>query len=380
MKEGKIMILIKIKDYFLQPFKQWKITLPIVALITLTIIALIHLVNLTTYSQTDVTFDASGSINVDFNVFYIENESFPNNPIPQELNFLMSFTDFIEVEPHFFAHFSEEIEVHYSYISTKRLIVRHRGLASGEVNPIIFEFIYPLSDISNELVAQELRLPHSDSDVEPYTLFPEQYLDIYLNFVDEYESVNRVTENHANFLVELQVEFIYELAVPDWDMNETIVAVYHLPLTTEVYSFIPSEDDPTFSHSFDLPVAQQQATMPVIVFFVIFFTLITYFLFKGIKNLQNKPNEFNQELSIIYRKYDSEIVESSEPLLALFSSSSSSYNFIKVRKFEALLNLAINSNEQIASYHNDEQAEFVVVKGNVVYYYEILKKQSKKLS
>jgi len=370
MKEGKPMT--KVKDFFSRLLKHWQIMLPLLVILFMIAIAAKHVTRLPNDNQDDVAFEASGSINVDFNVFYIENESFPENPIPQGLNFLMSFTDFIEIESNFFARFSEEVEVDYTYTSAARLIVRHRGAASGELNPIIFEYIYPLSTANDQLVGRELRFPPSDeaTDVEIYTIYPDQFLDIYLDFVAEYERINRTTGNQANFLVELQVEFIYDISIPDWSISETVVASYHIPLT-EVYSFVPSEDDSTFTLSIDSPDSQEQATLPVIIVFVVIFSLSAFVLFKGIRNLQNDSDEFQQEIAEISKKYANEIIESSQSLLSVLLANQVVYTCVKVHKFESLLNLAINANEHIVSYHNDERAEFVVVKGNLVYYYEI---------
>jgi len=366
MKEGKPMIFIKIKDLFLQPFKQRLIMLSILTILSLTVIAYLYL-NLTTYNQNNnETFEASGSINVDFNVFYIENYLYPDNPMPQNLNFFMSFTDFIEVESRIFARFSEEVEAHSTYTSAKRLIIRHRGSVSDEINPIVYEHIYPLSYINDSTVGLELSLP----DAGAYTIFPEQFFDIYLDFVEEYERLNFATGNQANFFAELHIEFNYDISIPARNITESVTASYHLPLT-EVYSFVSLTDNSTFSQSLDLSGSQLQATLPFILLFVIAFSLSSYLLFKGIKNMQNESDEFNNEFSKISKKYADEIIESDESLLPS-SASTSPYTCIKVLKFESLLNLAINSNEQIISYQNDERAEFVVVKGDFMYYYEIL--------
>jgi len=41
----------------------------------------------------------------------LENETFQNNPVTSSLNFLISFTDFIEVESSLYTRFNEKVEV-----------------------------------------------------------------------------------------------------------------------------------------------------------------------------------------------------------------------------------------------------------------------------
>ena len=370
MKGGKPM---KIKDYLMKIFQLWRILLPILVILIILAIALTYLIHLFAYNQDDaVILEASGRTDIDFRVFYIENESFPNNPIPENLNFLMSFTDFIEMDSGLFARFSEEVKINYSYVATKRLVVRYRGsLISGEVNPIVFELLYPLSDISDSLIGQELSLP-----ISTYIIFPEQYVETYLNFVSEQRrKINNTNRNPANFFAELSIEFIYDINIPTWGINEHIIRGYHLPLSTEVYS-ISSFGNSTFNQSLDLSTqSPRQTTLPMIMIFVVTFTISIYFLFTGIKNLKKEPNLFHREVLEISKRYSNEIVDSNMSLLSLFSSEQSQYILMRISKFESLLNLAINSNEHIMSYQDDNRAEFVVVKGEFAYYYEILNKK-----
>ena len=362
----------KIKDSILNLHKTWRIVLPTLVIITMMIIVIRYLINL----STEIIVEATGRIDLDYRVFYIENESFPSNPIPQNLNFLMSFTDFIEIDNQFSARFSEEIEVYYSYRSVKRLIVRYRGSIDGKMHPIVFEIRYPLSYINNNLVSRYLSLPHPEdhASVSTYTIFPERYIEMYLDFLAEQERVmnneHHMNRSQANFVAELQIEFIYDITIPTWNMNESVIKSYHLLLSTEVYSLV-SSGYPTFSQSLDLSIPAQQVTLPIAIFFVVVFAISAYFLFTGIKSFGEDSNEFQREFSKISRKYTNEIIDLNDSLLSFFSSQSIQYTCIQLNKFESLLNLAINANEHIMCYHNVERAEFVVVKGEFVYYYEI---------
>ena len=351
----------------------WKIILPAIVILAMIITTLIYLINFSYYNQDySIVLEASGNVDTDFRVFYIENESFPDNPVAQNLNFLMSFTDFIEIDSQFSAHFSEEVEVYYSHKAFKRLVVRYRGSAiDGEANPIVFELIYPLADTSGDLISDEMNFL-----VTTYTISPEQYIDIYLDFVTEQrrKEIN-TNRNPANFFAELSIEFIYDINIPNLGINENVARGYLLPLSTEVYSLIPFGSS-SFDQSLnELNQAIQQADLPIIVVFVIIFTINTYFLFAGIKNLRNGSSAFDREIFGIFKKYSNEIINSNIPLISLFNSKDSQYILMKIDKFESILNLAINSNQNITSYYDERRAEFVVVKGEFVYYYEVENKE-----
>jgi len=354
----------------------WQVVFSTTVILMLVATALAHLISLSTHEQDTITSEASGRIETDVRVFYIENESFPNNPISENLNFLMSFTDFIEMESRFLARLSEEIEVHYTYTSVKRLVVRYRGSSSGEMNPIVLEVNEPLSHVSNTVIAQEISFPNREHDGSEgtYVIFPEAYVDTFLNFVAEQERImneGTTSRGHASFFAELQIEFVYEVAIPDWGINERLTSGYRLPLLTEVYSIVPFGES-TFNECLEVPIpSTRQIALPIVMLFVIIFSVNSYFLFTGIKKLSSEPDAFSREVSEINRKYASEIVASKTSLLQL-TSLEAQYTCIEIDKFESLLNLAINTNAQIMSYRDEGRAEFVVVKDVFIYYYEIL--------
>jgi len=368
------MKLIKKKE---KPLELWQVVFSTTVILLMVATALAHLISLSTHEQDIITSEASGRIETDVRVFYIENESFPDNPISDNLNFLMSFTDFIEINSRFSARLNEEAEVHYTYTSVKRLVVRYRGSSSGEMNPIVLEVDEPLSNVSNTIITQEISFPNPDHDGPEgtYVVFPEAYVDTFLDFVTEQERImneGTTSRGHASFFAELQIEFVYEIAIPDWGINERLTSGYRLPLLMEVYSIIPFGEN-TFNEYLEIPIplTTRQIALPIVMLFVIIFSVNSYFLFTGIKKLRSEPDAFNRQVSEITRKYANEIVDSKASLRQLISLESQ-YIWIEIDKFESLLNLAINTNAQMMRYRDEERAEFVVIKDIFIYFYEVL--------
>ena len=105
----------------------------VAALVVLLVAAIIALVFMFSFMRTGRVGEVSGRAYGRFRVHYLPNHVFPDNPISPTLHYLMSFTDFIEVDSRLSANFNQEVEVHYSYISYKRFVIRHIGLSTHNV-------------------------------------------------------------------------------------------------------------------------------------------------------------------------------------------------------------------------------------------------------
>ena len=325
---------------------------------------------LVAYMRGDVVVEASGRADVGFRVFYMENDIFPYNPIPQNLHFLMSFTDFIEVDSSFSAGFSDEVEIYYTYSAVKRLIIRYMATVDGHFNPIVFEVVHPLSEARGSIVSNEIRFPSRSSEAGgTYTIFPKEHIDVYLHFMAEQtrqmEAENVIAQNLRGFSAEMVIDFTYNISVPEWGIRETLTRGYHFTLSTEVYSLMAT-GIPAFDRSINLTIQRAQITLPVAIALVGALGLSAYGLFTGIKKLQADPNPLRQEAMSILKKYSNEIVVSDAPLPL------NRHNLLRVEEFDALLKLAVNLNKHIMCYHNTLQAEFAVIVDMHEYYFRIV--------
>ena len=338
----------------------------------LVVVIIFALVFLVAHLRDDDVVEVSGRTEVDFRVFYLDNEFFPDGPIPHRLHFLMSFTDYIEVDSRFAIQLDEETEIIYSYYATQNLVIRYMGTMDGISNPVVFEYSVPLSSTHGSVFGDGFSFSAMNGDWlgGTYTIFPKDYTDFYLDFVYEQRHLmqqeNVIAEGLRGFSAELLIDFIYTITLPEWGITEMATEGYRLSLSTEVFTLRTTGNS---SSSFNRPIILNdpppQITLPMIIIFVTAAALSIYGLIRGIGNLYADPNEHRQKALTILKKYSNEIVVSDvEPQL-------SQYQLMPVGDFSDLLRLAINLSKHIMCYHNDTMAEFVVIVEDSAYCYKI---------
>ena len=141
----------------------WAVSLFSLLLLSSVVVAAVHL---SAYFRESETVTFSGRHHLDFRVFYLENNFFEDNPVPRNLDFLMSYTDFIEIESMFVVSSSYETDINYSRHAEKRLIIRHLGSVAGS---FVFEQIIQMTPTIGAT----------------FTIFPKDYINIYFEFVED---------------------------------------------------------------------------------------------------------------------------------------------------------------------------------------------------
>ena len=342
----------------------------IIATVVVLIISAVIFMYFFTQNRDNPTLEVYGRANTNFHVHYLENHIFPDNPVPANLHFLMALTDFIEVNSSFRAEFSEEVDVHYSYVSSKRLAIRLRDTADDNLNPVVFEMDFPLSEITGNTFTDMISFSAADNSNGPggsYIIFPSDYMDIYRDFIalhaEKVLEENAIVRNARGFSAELFIDFVYDINIPAWGISESATQGYRLSLSAEGYSFVAT-GNPTFSHVFNsAPTAS--IPLPIAIVFVMILSACLFFLFRCIKRLEADPNKYRQEASAILKKYANEIIVSDEPLQL------SHYAVVYVNEFDALLKLAINLNKHITCFQSNKQSEFAVIVDEQAYYFNI---------
>jgi len=309
------------------------------------------------YFGEDIIVSASGRQNLDFRVFYIENEFFDENPIPQHLNFLISYTDYIEVNNSFTANFSEEMDIYYNYHAEKRLVIQYNV---NNHNLIVFEKVYPLSEISGMIRANALAFD-TGNDGSPsgtYTIYPKDYIELYLGFIEEHalkmEAENTAAQGFRSFSAELFISFTHSIYAPYFDLDETLQQSYQFSLSAEIYSFEITGES-TFEWENVVPSQVAEISLPFVILFIAVFALSVLGLFYSIREWMADPNPYRQKVNSIMQKYSSEIVVYDKPV------DLRQYTPIAVQDFPELLKLAINLNKHIMCYRDKTHAEFVTI-------------------
>ncbi|MCL2574067.1 MAG: DUF5305 domain-containing protein [Defluviitaleaceae bacterium] len=337
-----------------------------VSAILLFAMAIIAFVFLVTQRHEEESFRASGSAGANFRVFYIEgNELFAENPIDPSLGFLMSLTDFVEIDSHLNVLLDEESDIHYSYEAVQHLTIRYMGNISGQLPPVVYRLETPLSARQGSIRTNSFSL---STDIA--TIYPKKYFDLYLGFVESHRglmvSENTIATGFRGFTAEISISFSYNISVPAKGINERIEAGYRIPISSEVYSML-ALDEATSSFSRSIPIGEPPPRLTVlsVAIYVFFVALAVLGLQRGIHDMHGDSNPHRHKALILLKKYENEIVVSDTIL------DFPSYKILNVATFHDLLKLSVNLNKHIMCYHNDEMATFAVLVDENAYFYGI---------
>lgn len=333
---------------------------------------------LVAHLRDDEVIEIQGEVATDFRVFYLDrvfypaNDFFSENPIPDHLHFLMSFTDYLEVDNSFNLHLDKEVEIFYSYDAVENLVIRYMGVKDGVSNPVVFESSMPLSTMSGSVFSDTVVFPITggSSPGGTYVVSPKDYTDFYLEFVETQRHLmaeeNVIAEGLRGFSAELLVYFTYTVTIPELNFTETVMEGYRLSLSTEVFTMaLMGNSGSSFNGAVTLNVPPPPVTLPRIIIFIGAAALSAFGLIKGLRGLFADPDKNRQKVLTILRKYSNEIIVSD------VAPDLSQYQLLQVDDFRDLLRLAINLNKHIMCYHNYLMAEFTVLVEGKAYHYRV---------
>ena len=318
-------------------------------------------------TQEENNVSANGRHDLDFRVFYFQNDIFDENPIPRNLNFLMSYTDYIEVESTFSASFSEEVYITYSYSSYKRFVIRHGAGSDANLNPIVFEKVIDLSSIEGSLTGNQINF-EADETRGLYTITPLDHIYTYFEFVAD---VNRqiaaqgiFPQGPRGFSAELFIEFTYVVSAPQIGFSQTSNRGYRVALTNEIYSAVITGGNQNFQWQTNLTIDEGGINTPLIVLLCIIIILSTSGILYSLKLLNfDDSNTSKSEANIILSKYSKEIV--------IYTSKAEDVKLMYVTDFKDLLKLAIAKDTLICCYKDDTLVQFYIIVDGFASVYEI---------
>jgi len=313
---------------------------------------------------------ASGRNDMGFRVYYLESELTVENPIPNNLHFLMSFTDYIEIENNFHAQFAEPTEIHYSFTAIQKFIIRNAGTVNGNLDPIVYEKSIVLTETNGKCITSYLSFT-SENDEHPggtFVIYPKSHIDAYREFVEiqarQMDIENVTVQGGRYFSAELSVDFSYMLWLPEVDHRENNSAGFIIPLSNEVFAFSET-GSPSFNVNLNSSYAQGSINLLVIAVTLALIIVSIAGIIRSIQMLQANPNPFSQEAISILSKYQDEIVCTDSPI------DVSPYISLKVTDFKELLKLSVNLNKHIMGFIDGERSEFCVVVDNYAYLYKV---------
>ena len=303
------------------------------------------------------TISVSGRHNLNFRVFYIGNDTFPQNPIPANFDFLMSYTDYIEVDSSLSVSFNREMDVSFTYQAQKRFIIRHIGCPDHR---FVFEEIIILSDITSRTTTNALALDSIRGGIPggTYTIYPRQFISQYRAFLAEQTQQmadeNAIAIGFRGFTAEIVISFTYAINAPEFGLSETITHGYKIPLTAEIYSF-ETIGTSNFEWVANIEAPVGEITLPIAILYVLTFTMSVLLLLRDIHKSSTGTNSRQAQANHIIKKYANEIVIYNKPV------DKNMYEPRDVAEFSELLKLAITLNKHVMCYKNSSYTEFAVM-------------------
>jgi len=315
--------------------------------------------------------EATGRGDIDFRVFYYNNELFPDNPVPKNLYFLRHFTDFIEIDSSFMLWFNgnRTFDVDFNYTAEKRFEISYLGGQPGH-NPVVFQQNTEISQVSGAVSGNNMSFrPYSGPDWPggTYTIRLQEYMQVFDNFLEYNEQRLDDNANLRGFSAELVIEFSLQLTAWEAGLNETIRRSYRIPIGINVFS-LEAMGNAGFTSS-TLVVHDADGVSLTMMGGLGFAVIIGGLgLITGIKKLSVRPDQdpSQQEYHAIMKKYGNEIV-SSKGL-----SDLSGFMVTPVESFEELLKLSLNTGKMIVSHNQGDKAVFYVITDNIAFQFEIV--------
>ena len=310
--------------------------------------------------------EVTGRMQTAFAVYYVENDLFPDNPVPANLHFIRQLTDYIKLTSGFSADFGRVLNVFYVYTARMHFVVQYTG--SGM--PVIFEETVVLSEVEGSSSAASLFFSPDNPNTPggEYTIdlndFETRFYDFVQQAVELQEAVDEDGAIIRNFGANLGVEFTYNIRVPAIGINETVTNGFNIPLGTSVFTLDvigPSGFISSTAISPESPPLQ----LPLLAAFAAGLLLGGIGLYFGFKFLNDEENEKRKKANDIIKKYNTEIVISKDEL------DVSGLKLVMVDEFEGILKLSVNLGKHINCYKNHAKAEFTTVVDNFAYCYRI---------
>jgi len=309
----------------------------------------------------ELALEATGRNNLDFAVHYLQNDLFPENPVPSNLAFLQHFVDFIEIDSSFSADFSVALDVSYSYTALKRFVITYGG--SG--NPVVYEREIPLSQERGRVTTDSLEL-----DGGKYIIRLGDFTSVLDEFLYESELIfDGSSEAGApapprNFSAVLEISFTYSVATLPTHMHQSTTRGYHLPIGQNVFTLEPFGSagfTETVVHSPDqADIMLSQLVLPVVLVLAGAGTVV-FSVFRQ----DEKEDPARKRVKGIIKKYATEIVVTDT------SPNLEAYQVMLVVDFDEILKLSINLNKHITCYENNEMTLFCVIVDSSAYCYEV---------
>ena len=337
--------------------------------VNLIIIAVVALSYFLAGSSPVEEFHATVRNDVDFTVHYHDNDVFGGGARPHGKHYLMSYTDFIEVEHSLSAAFDDDVEVSFRCSVTETILIRHIRSSDRNSNPIVYIEEFPVSEIEGVTIGRRITFYSNENgqDGGVYIIYPYEHIDVYRDFVSKHNSQMRnmdvTTDRSLLFSAEIYINITYNLRIGEKGINQTFTRGVTIPISSEV--FLPELTGEQVSELSTSTESADRLGFLSIILLVAWFSLLVYGFSYSIRRLVTMNADEHRLVDSVIKKYSDELVMSTAPI------DLSGYAVVPVRQFQELLKSAIILGKHIICHHDERSAAFCVIDGDHAYFYEV---------
>jgi len=313
---------------------------------------------------------------LNFEVHYMRNSMFEENPIPQNFNFLMSFTDYILVNDSFRVSVSQPTNIYYDFAATKRLVVVSSD--AGD-NVIVFEQSTILDEGSGQSHGTRVQISGMGTLYEDasFALSPRDYIFWYRQFA-EYHQQQMIREDimglggGRSLSAELRIDFSYNIHMPEINHRESSSRGFVIPLDSEVYNLVASgtpsnENRVLLSRTEATPAANAPPVFVFVAGVLICLAALVWSVVMFIKD----DDEGESQIMQILKKYSDNLVMTDSAID--FSNS----NTVEVKDFKEMLKLSAWLTKPIIYCAESLDVDFMLAAEDFTYVYSVASKGEK---
>jgi len=311
---------------------------------------------------------ATATINHDlnFNVHYINNNMFDENPIPSNFNFLMSFTDHILINDRFGLSINQASNIYYDFTTYKRLVV-----TAADSGLTVFEQSTVLDEGSGHDYGTHIQISNTGNFLDEnagFAISPTNYFSWYEQFTN-YHQHQMIIGNPADlgedrkFYAEIHIDFLYNIFLPEFNHRESSTRGIIIPLSNEVYNITTSGEP-----SREINVSQSgnesilSGITSVVVFAIGSLTCLSALIWSFVMFIKNDDGNGKLKKKQIIKKHSANLIAIDRPVDLSNKSTATVKDFREMVKLSTWLNKPI-------IYTDARDTDFVLVTEDLTYIY-----------
>ena len=305
-----------------------------------------------------MTYKSNG--NIDYKVYYKKNELLNTEELDQDNAYILGLIDYISVNSFYNYNATESTPIKGNTKLTAKLKINYRESSDKNSNPEVMEKVKVLKTESFEFDQKTY------SNVQSSKIYLGEYIDVLNKFQQEMRlSVEGYLEIYSD------TSFSGKISGVDFNENNYSM-VLKIPLSKSVFTLdnVKGKEKEDKVYLNDIVKKNTSVKFYLIIVNVIVFAGLLV-LIKLLLQL-TKKDEYKQEITKLLTNYD-DIIVNVDTLISL-----EGYEFIEIKEFKELLNLSRELLLPIMYFEieKDKESLFYVMKGNMIYKYTVIKKET----